>query len=51
MLSVGTAYDMQLDPFWLEEWGVTGLLKDEVPWISFKNKTIEQAMLFTFNPK
>ena len=37
--SIGVPYDMQLDRFYLEEWGFLGNLKrDEIPeWITFNN--------------
>lgn len=39
--TVGVPYDMQLDKFYVLEWGFKGLKSDESPpeWISFDNST------------
>ena len=37
--SVGLPFDMQLDDFWVSEWGVKD--GDIPPWVQFVNKTID----------
>jgi len=50
---VGTPYDMNLDKFYVEEWGFKGLDPIETPpqWIQFKNDTdVEEGLLFFISP-
>ena len=50
---VGVPYDMQLDKFYMQEWGFKGLKSDESPpdWISLVNKTdFSKGIQFNLSP-
>ena len=49
--NVGTPYDMQLDEFYVSEWGIDSDLPTDVPnWINFLNATITEGVKFIIKP-
>lgn len=48
-LSVGQPFDMQLNSYWVEEWGLTDG-SDPPGWFNFVNKTIDTGIKFKLEP-
>ena len=47
--SVGVPFDLQLDDFWVAEWGIEGVKYEDIPsWVQFVNKTIDLGIKFKF---
>ena len=49
-VDIGEPFDVQLDEFYVSDWGYTTELSQEPNWIFFVNETISEGLVFDFRP-